>query len=50
MLNIDEINRVTAVSKEISSQWITIKSIKDKTYQTFKASELENWLNGEKMR
>ena len=50
MLSMDEINRVEAVSKEISSQWITIKSLRDKTYQTFKASELESWLNGDKMR
>ena len=50
MLSMDEINRVEAVSKEISSQWITIKSLRDKTYQTFKASELESWLNGDKKR
>lgn len=46
----DEINRVQAVSKEISSQWITIKSLRDRTYQTFKAKDLESWLNGDKMR
>lgn len=50
MLSMDEINKVEAVSKEISSQWITIKSLRDKTYQTFKASEFESWLNGNKMR
>ena len=50
MLSMDEINRVEAVSKEISSQWITIKSLRDKTYQTFMAKDLENWLLSEKMR
>lgn len=46
----DEINRVEAVSKEINSQWITIKSLQDKSYQTFKAKDLESWLQGEKLK
>lgn len=50
MLSMDEINRVEAVSKEISSQWITNKSLRDKTYQTFKAKDLESWLCGAKLK
>jgi len=46
----DKINGVQAVSKEINSQWITIKSLQDKSYQSFKAKDLENWLKSEKMR
>lgn len=46
----DEINRLEAPSKEIQSQWITIKSLQDKSYQTFKAKDLESWLQGDKMK
>lgn len=46
----DEINKVQAISKEIQSQWITIKSLQDKSYQTFKAKDLESWLQGDKMK
>ena len=46
----DEINRLEAPSKEIQSQWITIKSLQDKSYQTFKAKDLESWLNGAKLK
>lgn len=46
----DEINKVQAASKEIQSQWITIKSLQDKSYQTFQAKDLESWLQGDKMK
>lgn len=46
----DEINKVQAASREIKSQWVTIKSYQDKSYQTFKAKDLESWLQGDKMK
>lgn len=50
MMDSDLINRVQAVSKEIQPQWITIKSRKDGCYQTFKAKDLESWINGSKLK
>lgn len=50
MLSMDEINKLQAVSKEIKSQQITIKSLQDKSYQTFKAKDLESWLCGDKLK
>lgn len=45
----DNITEVQAASKEFNSQWITIKSWQDKSYQTFKAVDLEKWLCGVKL-
>lgn len=46
----NNIQQVQAVSKEIDSQRITIMACREKTFQTFKAEDLETWLNGKKLK
>lgn len=44
----ENLKRVQAVSKEIESSLVTIKSRQDKSFDSFKAVDLEKWLNGDK--
>ena len=41
----NNIQRTNAVSKEVKTQWVMTKAFRDKTYQTFKALDLEKWIN-----
>lgn len=50
MFDDSNIKRVEAVSKEVEASWITIVSRHDKTYQQFLAKDLEQWINGEKLK
>ena len=46
----NNIQQVQAVSKEVESQMVTIMAYREKSFQTFKAEDLETWLNGSKLK